>query len=178
MSEINILDANQEMLPFIREQRIRAYSEYAKRLPADHWKALKQAISTDADIQSGAELIVAQLDGKIIGSVVLFPPKTDAYEGLVEELDYPEIRMLAVDPEARGKGVANALISECIKRTKEKGITSIGLHTGDFMKNAIYVYEKFGFKRLPQYDFEPANDGIIVRAYILEVNEQKAQAPR
>ncbi|WP_456277252.1 GNAT family N-acetyltransferase [Bacillus sp. AK128] len=171
MSNLNILDANQDILPFIREQRIKAYSEYANVLPADHWNALKKALSSDADLQEGVEIIAAELDGKIVGSIVLFPPKSDAYDGLVDELDYPEIRMLAVDPEARGKGVANALISECLKRTKEKGIHSIGLHTGDFMKNAMSVYEKFGFRRLPQYDFEPANDGIIVRAYVLELND-------
>ncbi|SIE37277.1 Acetyltransferase (GNAT) family [Mycobacteroides abscessus subsp. abscessus] len=72
----------------------------------------------------------------------------------MEELDYPEIRMLAVAPEFQGKGIAKALISEC---------------TGDFMKNAMKLYEGFGFKRLPQYDFEPAGDGIIVRAYVLEI---------
>jgi ribosomal protein S18 acetylase RimI-like enzyme len=170
MSEIKILDAHEEMLPLIRDQRVSAYSEYAAVLPQDHWKALKRAISSDADLQAGVDVIVAEISGKIVGSVVLFPPKSNAYDGMVEELDYPEIRMLAVDPEARGKGIANALISECIKRTIANGLSKIGLHTGDFMKNAIHVYEKFGFKRLPQYDFEPANDGIIVRAYILDIN--------
>lgn len=169
MTKLNVITATKEMLPSIREQRVKAYEEYIEKLPPDHWKALKQAISSEADIQKDAELIVAELEGQLLGSVVLFPPKSDAYEGLVEELDYPEIRMLAVDPAARGRGVAKALIAECIKRTKEKGLTRIGLHTGDFMENAMRVYEGFGFQRLPQFDFEPANDGIIVRAYILEL---------
>ena len=117
----------------------------------------------------GVELIIAELDGNLAGSVALFPARTDAYEGFVEEMDYPEIRMLAVAPEFQGKGIAKALISECIRRAKEQGFHKIGLHTGDFMKNAMKLYEGFGFKRLPQYDFEPAGDGIIVRAYILEI---------
>ena len=101
----------------------------------------------------------------------MFPAKTDAYEGQVEELDYPEIRMLAVSPSARGKGIASALISECINRAKEKGHYAIGLHTGDFMKTAMRLYERLGFERLPQYDFEPADDGIIVKAYRLTFNK-------
>ncbi|WP_246943914.1 GNAT family N-acetyltransferase [Bacillus pinisoli] len=169
MNNIKMINASKEMLPNIRKQRVEAYEEYADRLPKAHWKALKQAITSDADIQPGAELIVGELNGQIVGSVVLFPPKSDAYEGLVAEVDYPEIRMLAVDPHVRGKGVAKALITECINRTKDKGLSTIGLHTGDFMENAIRVYEAFGFKRIPQYDFEPANDGIIVRAYLLEL---------
>jgi GNAT superfamily N-acetyltransferase len=168
MNEITIRHAEKDMIPYIREQRISAYSDFAKALPVDHWNALKQALSSDADSQPGVELIIAELDGNIAGSVVLFPAKSNAYEGYIDELDYPEIRMLAVSPEARSKGVASALVTKCIERAKKAGFTSIGLHTGEFMKNAISLYEHFGFKRLPQYDFEPANDGIIVRAYVLD----------
>jgi GNAT superfamily N-acetyltransferase len=160
-------DAEKEELPFIREQRFQAYSEYAKALPESHWQGLKNAISSEADFQ--AEMIVAEMYGKIMGSVVLFPAKTDAYQGYVEELDYPEIRMLSVSPEARGKGVAKALVSECIHRTKRKNYQMIGLHTGEFMINAIKLYEHFGFERVPEYDFEPADDGIIVKAFRLSI---------
>jgi ribosomal protein S18 acetylase RimI-like enzyme len=133
--------------------------------------ALERAISSDADTQSGAELLVAELNGNIVGSVALFPPHTDAYEGYVEELDYPEIRMLAVSSEYRGKGVASALISECIHRAKNNGFRSIGLHTGEFMKDAIKLYEKIGFERLPEYDFQPADDGITVKAFQLSFRD-------
>lgn len=164
-------DAMENELPFIREQRIHAYGIHAKNLPEGHWKALKNAISSDQDTNPGIDRIVAVLDGKIVGSIVLFPAKADAYEGDVEKLDYPEIRMLAVAPEAQGKGIATALISECIARAKAKGFQSIGLHTGEFMTGAMRLYKKLGFERIPQYDFEPANDGILVKAYCLKIFE-------
>lgn len=169
MNTVRIRNATKDELNFIREQRIAAYLEHAQAVPEEHWLALKKAISSEADIQPGVELIVCELEDKIVGSVVLFPANTDAYEGSLEELDYPEIRMLAVAPETRGKGVASALISECIQRAKAKGFKSIGLHTGDFMRNAMELYKKHGFERLPQYDFEPANDGIIVKAFRLSL---------
>lgn len=78
--------------------------------------------------------------------------------------------MLAVTLEARGKGVATALVKECILRTKANGYHSIGLHTADFMENSMRLYAHLGFERLPQYDFEPADDGIIVKAYRLRIN--------
>jgi GNAT superfamily N-acetyltransferase len=162
-----IRDAVEEELPFIREQRVNSYQEHTRNIPEGHWKALKQGITSEADTQQGVDRIVAEIDGNIVGSVALFPAKMDAYEGHVEELDYPEIRMLAVTPQARGKGVATALIAECIRRTKAKGFHSIGLHTGEFMESAMRLYESLGFERIPQYDFEPANDGIIVKAYRL-----------
>lgn len=166
---MRIRDALKEERLFIRKQRIEAYSEHAGAISNDHWQALKQAISSEADAQPGVELIVAELEGKIVGSVALFPPQSDAYEGVVDQLDYSEIRLLAVSPEARGKGVASALLSECINRTKEKGIETIGLHTADFMKSAMKLYKEFGFNRIPQYDFEPANDGVIVKAFQLDL---------
>ena len=164
---MKLRDALSTEIELIRKQRINAYSDHEQSVPSDHWNALKRAISTDVDNQKGVDLIVADLDGEIVGSVVLFPANTDAYEGNLEELEYPEIRMLAVAPNARGKAVASSLVDECIRRAKEKGYRAIGLHTGQFMKNAIKLYERLGFKRLPEYNFEPANDGIMVLAYRL-----------
>lgn len=164
---MKIRDATQDELPFIREQRLNAYREHAQSISSDHWNGLERAISSNADTLPGVELIVAELEGSIAGSVVLFPAKSDAYEGNVEELDYPEIRMLAVSSEYRGNGLATALISECIQRAKSKGFRSIGLHTGEFMKTAIQLYEKIGFQRVPEYDFQPADDGITVKAFRL-----------
>lgn len=166
---MKIRNATNDEIAFIREQRVNAYNEHGKILPEEHWSALKRAISSEADSQEGVELIVAELEGKIVGSVALFPPNIDAYEGYIEELDYSEIRMLAVAPDARGKGVASALVTECIERTKARGHKSIGLHTGEFMKSAIRLYEQFGFERVPQYDFEPAGDGIIVKGFRLSM---------
>lgn len=162
-----IRDAREEELPLIREQRIKAYEEHSKSIPEKHWNALKQALLSDKDIQPGVERIVAEDEAGILGSVVLFPANTDAYVGTAIELHYPEIRMLAVTPEARGKGIADALIIECTRRAKIKGYQAIGLHTADYMESAVKLYQRIGFIRQPEFDFEPANDGIIVKAYRL-----------
>jgi ribosomal protein S18 acetylase RimI-like enzyme len=160
-----IRDAREDEIHYIRNQRITSYEEHAKSIPEKHWKALKNALLSDKDTQFGVECIVAELDGRIVGSVVLFPANTDAYAGTDIELHYPEIRMLAVTPEARGKGIAAALILECIRRAKVSGFQAIGLHTADYMESAVKLYQRIGFQRLPEFDFEPANDGIIVKGY-------------
>jgi GNAT superfamily N-acetyltransferase len=165
-----IRDAREEELQQIREQRVMAYGEHSKNIPEKHWNALKQALLSDKDAHPGVERIVAELDGGIFGSVVLFPAHTNAYGRTAFELEYPEIRMLAVTPEARGKGIAAALVLECIRRAKTNGFQSIGLHTADYMESAVKLYHRMGFQRLPEYDFEPANDGIIVKGYRLSFN--------
>lgn len=161
-----IRDALDNELAFIREQRLKAYEEHAVKVPTEHWKLLKQSILSDADTQPGIDRIVAEINGEIVGSVALFSPTIQAYKGLLEdELNHPELRMLAISSEARGKGVASVLIKECIQRSKEKGYSAMGLHTADFMEDAIKLYTYLGFERLPQFDFEPANDGIVVKAF-------------
>ncbi len=45
-------DAKKEELQYIREQRFQAYSEYAKALPESHWQGLKNAISSEADVEA------------------------------------------------------------------------------------------------------------------------------
>ena len=165
--EIRIASSGE--VDWIREQRVNAYEEHAQKIPSEHWGALKKAILSESDKDEGVELLVAEMEGEVVGSIVLYPAKSDAYDGLVDELDYPEIRMLAVSQNQRNKGIAEALVNECIRIAKARDYQYIGLHTADFMTSAMRLYERLGFERLPQYDFEPANDGIIVKAYRLTI---------
>ncbi|MGD7023117.1 GNAT family N-acetyltransferase [Rossellomorea vietnamensis] len=153
----------------IQMQRIAAYEEHARKLSDVHWEGLKSAISSGSREEGGAEVLVAEIEGKIVGSVVLYPGNTDAYKGLFTVSAHPEIRMLAVDTHARKQGVARQLIEECIRRSEENGCEYIGLHTGEFMEDAIRLYEKIGFQHQPKKDFEPVNDGVMVKSYILKI---------
>lgn len=160
-----IRNATVEEQVTIKELRYNAYKEHAQKLEQDHWNVLKNQILSNADLRDDVERIVAEIDGEIVGTVAVFPPKTDAYSGLVEELNHPEIRMLAVATNHRGKGIATALIEACIQRVKRQGYEYIGLHTADFMESAIKLYDRLGFERLPHYDFVPSDDGIVVKAF-------------
>jgi len=166
---LKIREVLSDEVEWVREQRVNAYEEHAQKIPSEHWGALRKAILSESDKEEGVEFLAAELDGDVVGSIVLYPAKIDAYDGLVDALDYPEIRMLAVSPQVRNKGIAEALINECIRNAKEKGFQYVGLHTADFMTSAMRLYERLGFERLPQFDFEPANDGIIVKAYRLTI---------
>ncbi len=166
---MKLREARSEELTLLREMRVEAYSPYSELIPDGHWSALRQSLQSEADQLPGAEFIVAEIEGRPAGSVVLFPPKSDAYDGLADAVDYPEIRMLAVDEAFRGIGAASALIEECVARSRAKGYRRIGLHTGEFMKPAIKLYERLGFQRVPELDFQPADDGINVRAYRLDI---------
>lgn len=163
---MQIRNALEEEYSAIREIRLDAYREHAQKIPEKHWNVLKQSILSDEEDEDGIERIVAEIDGEIVGTVALFSSEIEAYKGLTEgQLGYPELRMLAVSSKARGKGIAKALVEECIERSKKKGYSFMGLHTADFMENAVKLYESLGFERLPENDFVPLDDGIVVKAF-------------
>ena len=64
-------------------------------------------------------------------------------------------RLLAVHPDARGRGVGRLLTEECIRRARETGRAAVGLHTTMLMNVARAMYERMGFVRIPEYDFFP-----------------------
>jgi ribosomal protein S18 acetylase RimI-like enzyme len=160
-------EAVEHELEYIKIQRLRSYLSYEQVLPEEHWKVLRESLS--AEISSGAKVFVAEVENQMAGSVVLFPSQSKAYEWDDTVLEYPEVRMLVVAPEFRKKGIAQALVQQCIDFSKEKGYPFIGLHTAKYMEGAIQLYKKVGFERIPALDFEPLDDGIVVEAYRLAI---------
>lgn len=66
-----------------------------------------------------------------------------------------EFRMLAVDPAARGRGVGHALARWCVDRAREQGCTALVLSSLDRMGTAHRLYQRMGFRRLPERDWRP-----------------------
>jgi GNAT superfamily N-acetyltransferase len=148
-----------------------AYVEYAASFPASSWAPYLADI-LDLESRAGAsELLVAELDGRIVGCVSYFPPgakasyPTDTFSEHWPA-DWSAFRLLAVDPSARGGGVGRALTEACLERAREQGAPAVGLHTTEPMSVARAMYERMGFERAPHYDFRPAPT-VLVEAYRL-----------
>ena len=92
---------------------------------------------------------------------MLFPADTAAYGNGIVPVRWPEVRMVAVAPEARGRGVATALMEECARRARMSGATELGIHTSDSMQTAIRLYEAMGFVRASERDFQPAGAELV-----------------
>ncbi|MBT2569712.1 GNAT family N-acetyltransferase [Planococcus sp. ISL-110] len=164
-----IREAKKNELYLLKKQRLSSYKTYEEELSLKHWEMLKANVSSDNDQQPGVEVFIAEMNGQIAGSVILFPSESKAYEWKSETVAYPEIRLLAVSPEFRSQGVGKALVEHCIDISKIRKQKFIGLHTGSFMKNAIALYEKMGFERVASLDFTPLDDGIVVKAFRLDI---------
>ena len=161
MNDLVIRNARGEEQGAIRALTQRVYGEYATIMTPAAWAGLEQAVRGALASDEPREQIVAERGGALVGSVLLFPPATDAYHGLVPHATWPEVRLLAVAPEARGQGVGRALMDECVRRARRAGAQELGLHTSKSMQVAIGMYERMGFVRAPEYDFQPEGAELV-----------------
>ena len=119
-----------------------------------------------ADRATEADLLVAELDGEIVGSVTYCSPES-AYAEIAKPNE-AEFRMLSVMAAARGKGVGRLLVQECIDKAVRSGYSILRLSTQRNMQAAHRIYEGMGFARTPDLDWSPV-PGVQLIAYALEL---------
>ena len=79
---------------------------------------------------------IAELNGENVGCVMLAKDKP----GIAR------VRLLLVDPKARGLGIGARLVDECVRFAREAGYKKITLWTHSVLTAARRIYEKAGFK--------------------------------
>lgn len=156
-----IRDARADERSAIRELTLSAYAEFESIMDPTSWLELDAAIRAALTSNVRAEWIVADAGGRLVGSVMLYPPNADAYGDLARAGDCPEVRLVAVAPDARGRGVARALMNECIRRARESGANALGLHTSRSLRAAQALYAGMGFERTPETDFQPPGAELV-----------------
>ncbi|MER5908987.1 GNAT family N-acetyltransferase [Streptomyces sp. NPDC001982] len=117
---------------------------------------------------AAAEVLVAVADRRVLGGVTFVPsggPMAD-----IARLGEAEIRMLAVDHTARGRGTGEALVRACVERARATdGCVRLVLSTQRTMRTAHRIYERLGFVRVPERDWNPIPelDDIMLLTYEL-----------
>lgn len=166
MSGVVIRDARPEEFDAVRDLTVGAYQRYAGVMELEAWEGLRGAVMAGLATAEPVERIVAERDGVIVGAVQLYPPAANAYGELMDAVGWPELRLLAVAPDARGQGVGRMLVDECVRRARAWGARELGLHTSRSMEVATGMYERMGFVRAPEHDFRPPG-AELVTAYKL-----------
>lgn len=122
----------------------------------------------DAEARARHADLLAMFDGQegagaIVGTITLVPPGSPFVE-LAQEGEY-ELRMLAVSPMERGRGIGRTLARAAMDRAVSLGARRIVLSTMDTMHAAHRLYEDMGFARREDLDWvvEDNPDGSVTR---------------
>lgn len=109
--------------------------------------------------KDGVELWVASSENEeILGAVLYFSIMEHYGSGgsASEQKNASGFRLLAVSEKARGLGIGKALIEACISKARKDGNSELIIHSTEYMKVAWKMYERLGFKRSTDLDFNQA----------------------
>jgi ribosomal protein S18 acetylase RimI-like enzyme len=142
---------------------VRAYAPFIS--PTSPYR---RRLADAADRAANASLLVAvdAASPEPLGTATLV-----VGDGPYAELAGPgeaELRMLAVDPAARRRGVGAALVRAVLDRARAGGARRVLLSTMPAMEEAQRLYRRFGFARAPDLDHRPA-PGVRLLAFTLDL---------
>jgi ribosomal protein S18 acetylase RimI-like enzyme len=123
-----------------------AWQELAALMPG--WSGLASRLGALTEKAAESEVIVAEIDERVVGAVGYVGPhrpKPDFFNP-----GWPIVRLLSVDPSARGRGLGGQLLEECIARARRDGASCLALHTTTLMAAAQGLYKNSGFELLRQ----------------------------
>jgi GNAT superfamily N-acetyltransferase len=110
-------------------------------------------------------LVAVDGDGTVLGGVTYVADRANPYAEFAGE-NQAGFRMLAVSPAAQGRGVGGALVEACIERARDDGKQQLTLLTTGAMQAAHHLYERFGFRRTPEFDMI-VEDSLRLISYLL-----------
>lgn len=158
----------------IRPARPDEYAQVGKLTVSVYEQVLGEMLDDDyrrilADVDrraAEAEVLVAvDVGGRVLASLTYVGEPGD-YAAMGG--DEASIRMLAVAPDARRRGLGRALVQACIDRARAAGKARIVLHTTPVMVAAQSMYTTMGFVRHPVTDFA-LESGDCIMGFALEL---------
>ncbi|MGA2499450.1 MAG: GNAT family N-acetyltransferase [Tepidisphaeraceae bacterium] len=126
-------------------------------------------LSTDADLddlqahysrRGGSFSVLETGDGKVIGTVGIQPRAPGVCE----------LRKMYLSREHRGRGLGRRLLDHGLAEARRLGFGRVVLETASVLKEAIRLYEQYGFRRYQPEHLVPRCD----QAYCLDLGEPEA----
>jgi N-acetylglutamate synthase-like GNAT family acetyltransferase/DNA-binding MarR family transcriptional regulator len=102
---------------------------------------------------------IAECDGAIVGSVFLVSrSRTTA-----------KLRLLLVEPQARGLGIGRRLVDECVRFARSVGYRKLALWTQSDLYAARHLYAQAGFRRVSEEPHESFGKKLVAETWQLDL---------
>ncbi|SFE66939.1 GNAT family N-acetyltransferase [Blastococcus tunisiensis] len=161
-SSLSVQPARPEEFGDIAELTVRVYAD-GGLAPPDYAAELADVAGRAARADL---LVVRDGDDHVVGSVALV--LSGDFGEVTRSEDEAAFRMLVVDPSQRGRGLGELLVTTCTDLARAAGKRRMVLSTGPEMTAAHRLYERLGFRRLPERDWSPV-PGIELMVYALDL---------
>ena len=102
---------------------------------------------------------IAEMDGENVGSIMLAKDSEAV----------ARIRLLLVDPKARGLGLGRHLTDECIRFARDAGYRKMTLWTHSVLTAARHIYQQAGFKLMRSEQHESWGRPVVSEHWDLEL---------
>ena len=87
--------------------------------------------------------------------IVVMNNQTVGCGALVQYDTYCEVKSMFVDPSARGQGIGAMIMTHIERKAQALGHRFLCLETGELLKDAMKLYEKYGFERCRAFGAYP-----------------------
>jgi len=123
---------------------VRLVTELETHLAELYPAASRHGFSVERLVREGVHFFVLRSDGVAAGcGGVLFVDDADGR--------YGEIKRMYVRPECRGAGFGRLILEHLVAHARTNGIALVRLETGIYQREAIALYERLGFVRIPPF---------------------------
>lgn len=111
--------------------------KYEEPLPQSYYSAFEQI-----DNDSNHQLIVADLNGEVIGTLHLMFLPSISFQGRLRA----QVESVRVDRKCQNRGIGSEMMKWAINRARERGAHVVQLTTHKTRQDAHRFYERLGFK--------------------------------